>query len=229
MIQLNKNSRGFTLVELTLSMTFISVLLLGVALLTLQISTIYNKGMTVRAVNEMGQLVSSDIQRELNQSVATNVTEAGNTKGGRMCAGLTVYAWNYGGSLTKETGGFNEFTSGLGPAADNPIRLVKFPSGGLDYCTEVANKYPGIPTSAADLLSEGDVELALAAFNFSQSDVDGDGSGLQKIYTIDIKIGSGDGNLASNVNGCAAPTNVDDSYCAINSFSFTARAGSVNE
>lgn len=229
MIQVRNTSKGFTLVELTLSMTFISVLLLGIALLTLQISTIYNKGMTVRAVNEMGQLVSSDIQRELNVSTVTTVKKVGDAGGGRLCAGLTVYAWNFGGKLTKSAGGFNQFTSGLGPAVDNPIRLVKFPSGGQDYCTQVAGNYPGVPTSATDLLSEGDVELAVSAFDFSQSDIDGDGSGSQKIYTMGVTIGSGDGNLASNVNGCTAPTNVDDSYCAINKFSFTARAGSVNE
>lgn len=57
----HKQEQGFTLVELSLSMAFIAMLLLGIALLTIQISAIYNKGLTMRSVNESGRLIAKDM------------------------------------------------------------------------------------------------------------------------------------------------------------------------
>jgi hypothetical protein len=65
----SRQSKGFTLVELMLSMAFVSLLLLAIALLVIQISNMYNKGLTLRAVNESGQLIASDLQETLNTSV----------------------------------------------------------------------------------------------------------------------------------------------------------------
>jgi competence protein ComGC len=239
MTQVRKySSDGFTLVELTLAMAFISMLLLAIALLTLQISVIYNKGLTTRAVNEAGQLVSADIQRALDSSkpISVKFAEDGSTPstGGRLCSDLTVYAWNYGKYLT-DTNAFNQYQSGLGPSA-KPIRLVKFASDGIDYCTAVQGVYPSIPVGANDLLTSGDVNLAVHAFTLNKDSggsygepVYGDTSGSQRIYQVSIVIGTSEQSiLDSNVDGCKVPTNqVDDQYCSVNKFSFTARAGNV--
>lgn len=239
MTQVRKHSSdGFTLVELTLAMAFISLLLLAIALLTMQISVIYNKGLTTRAVNEAGQLVSADIQRSLDSSKPIAVKYADNgsgTTGGRLCADLTVYAWNYGKYLTDPTA-FNRYQSNLGPAPTNPIRLVKFPSNGIDYCTAVNGVYPGIPVDANDLLTSGDVNLAVHDFTINKDaggaygqPVYGDTTGTQRIYQISIVIGTSEQSiLDSNVDGCKAPVNsLEDQYCSVNRFSFTARAGNV--
>src|SRR6476659_3635649 len=122
MIQHRKtHSAGFTLVELSLSMTFVAVLLLAIALLTMQITGIYRKGLTLRAVNQAGQLVSTDMERTLNVSVPQSVTEVDNAKGGRLCAGTTIYAWNYGKSILNYAASgnnsdlFNLFDSSFAP------------------------------------------------------------------------------------------------------------------
>lgn len=239
MTQVRKQpSAGFTLVELTLAMAFISLLLLGIALLTLQISVIYNKGLTTRAVNEAGQLVSADIQRSLDssKSVAVKYAENGGVPtGGRLCADLTVYAWNYGKYLT-DTNAFNKYQTGFGPGITKPIRMVKFPSDGVDYCTAVHGVYPGVPAGANDLLTSGDVDLAVHAFTINKDTggaygepVFGDASGAQRIYQVSIVIGTSEQSiLDSNVEGCKVPENkLEDQYCSVNRFSFTARAGNV--
>lgn len=239
MIQARKqSSAGFTLVELTIAMAFISLLLLGIALLTLQISVIYNKGLTTRAVNEAGQLVSADIQRSLDSSKPISVKYAqssGIVTGGRLCADLTVYAWNYGKYL-NDTSAFNKYQSNLGPAPTKPIRLVKFPSNGTDYCTAVRGVYPDIPVSANDLLTSGDAQLAVHDFSINKDSggaygeaVYGDSTGSQRIYQVSIVIGTSEQSiLDSNVDGCKAPENkLEDQYCSVNKFSFTARAGNV--
>ena len=218
-----KNTAGFTLVELMLSMAFLSMLLLAIALLVLQISSVYNKGLTLRAVNEAGQLVSSDIQRTLDSASPAAVTHAPddsvtNPTGGRFCIGTTVYAWNYGKYLT-DTGRFNIFQDGR----NDPVRLVKFTKDEKDYCQLDGDTYPPLPSSATDILSSGDSNLAIHLFTISEAPVEGDDS--QRIYDIRLELGTNETSVIAG-NGCTKPASaVDDEYCAVNTFEFTARAG----
>ncbi len=46
---------GFTIVELTLTMSFVAVLLITIAIVTTNIVTIYQKGLTLKAVNSVGR------------------------------------------------------------------------------------------------------------------------------------------------------------------------------
>lgn len=210
---------GFTLVELTLSMAFIALLLLGIAMLTLQISSVYNKGLTLRSVNEAGQLVSADIQRTLNTSRPSDVLDVGDATGRRLCANNTVYAWNYAGRLTN---GFNRFDT-----AGREVRMVRF-VGDDTFCKPQPSgpTYKNLPSAAdtmTELLTGGDNTLAVQAFALSQSDIKDDDT--QRVYSISIRIGSNDG-VIMNANGCEVPTSrVDDDFCAVNDFTFTARAG----
>lgn len=219
---------GFTLVELTLSMAFIALLLLGIAMLTMQISTIYNKGLTIRAVNEAGQLISRDIQNTLNGAIASDdgVIIKRDGGGGRLCANNTVYAWNYGAHLTS--GGFNGNQNILTDGTTG-VRLLKF-TGDSTYCTPVSGSYKQLPTSSettssVHLLKEGDNSLALHnPFSLSESTVTGDTTG-QRMYAVSFTLGT-TSEPELDAGNCAVPqSKTDDSYCAVNVFNFTARAG----
>lgn len=217
---------GFTLVELTLSMAFIALLLLGIAMLTLQISSIYNKGLTLRAVNESGQLIASDIQRTLNMATPTEVLSVGNTTGGRLCGNNVVYAWNFASHLTS---GFNRFDT---PGRE--VRMVRF-TGDDTYCKPQppSGEYRVLPSASGmltELLKAGDNTLAIHAFSVNE-DAGGvignavNGDDTQRVYAISFRLGSNDTAIIAS-NGCVAPeSRVDDEYCAVNDFSFTARAG----
>ncbi len=50
----DRSESGFTIVELLMAMSFIAVLLVVITLTIIQISGIYNKGLTMRAVNQSG-------------------------------------------------------------------------------------------------------------------------------------------------------------------------------
>src|SRR5690554_2740424 len=100
--------QGFTLIELTLAMAFISVLLLTIALTIMPIATIYNRGMTYKEVNQAARDVADDLRRSVrNSGVFTISTTGANTTdyvtlrnnanvviGGRLCLGSTSYIWN---------------------------------------------------------------------------------------------------------------------------------------
>ena len=64
--QIAKKTAGFTIIELTLAMVFVSVLLLTIALTIIRVATIYNQGMTLKEVNQ----ISRDINDELRRAVA---------------------------------------------------------------------------------------------------------------------------------------------------------------
>lgn len=59
---------GFTMVELSLTMAFVAVLLITIAVITSNIMTIYQKGLTIKAVNSVG--------RGLTDEFITGITSA---------------------------------------------------------------------------------------------------------------------------------------------------------
>lgn len=203
-------------------MAFIAMLLLGIALLTMQISAIYNKGLTMKSVNESGRLIAKDMQQTLNAAVAAKVDFKEDGGGGRLCGNNVVYAWNYAGHLNAN--GFNNNQNRYN-TGQTGIRLIRF-SGGISYCTPVSGVYPVIPANASgltDLLKEGDNTLALHDVTFSSTAVSGDTR--QMIYAISFILGSND-TAPLAADGCKIPeSKVDDTYCAVNEFKFTARAG----
>lgn len=212
------HKQGFTLVEMMLSMTFIAVLLLAIAALVLQISSIYTKGLTLRAVNDVGRTVTADIQRTLNTSVPQNVMYVSNTTGGRLCAGNTVYAWNYGDFLSS--GGFNTTAT----SGSSNVRLAKFQSGGVSYCVRNGGGvYPGVPNASTSLITNGDANIVIRGATFSENNVTGDAT--QKIYLVRMTIGTPDNRVITGENCNASLGRNEDDYCAVNVFEFTARAG----
>ncbi len=62
------NQKGFTLIELSIGIAFIGVLLLGIASMILHLSHIYQKGLSLRAVNASGQQIIEDIHRAVNSA-----------------------------------------------------------------------------------------------------------------------------------------------------------------
>jgi prepilin-type N-terminal cleavage/methylation domain-containing protein len=57
--------QGFTLIELMLAMAFIAMLLLAIALIILQISTIYNRGLTIKEAVQASSAISSDLSQDI--------------------------------------------------------------------------------------------------------------------------------------------------------------------
>lgn len=129
--------KGFTLVELMIAVAFVGSLLMIVTLITIQIMGLYNKGMTIKGVNEVTNIVVRDVQQSiaateyfrvqyvdpqdeektlyatsLEEASTNNVDYYANAAGGRLCTGVYSYAWNTGAALKAATGTL------LNPAVD---------------------------------------------------------------------------------------------------------------
>lgn len=219
-----------------LAMTFISVLLVAIAMTTIQISNIYNKGITLREVNQAGRSVTTELQRSIASSVPFDVTPktassppSSTSKfvsyagGGRLCLGAYTYAWNYGSALAGGSGApaiYNRYTDGT------PVRFAEVQDAGGSLC---ANVNAQISRSiATDLLTTGDRDLVLQSFAISKSSNDPTTS--QALYAITMVIGTNDRQqLTTNSASCKAPAAGvgDQDYCSVNQFDIVARAGNV--
>ncbi len=65
---MRRNKLGFTIIETTLSMAFISVLLLMTAFLIIQMLAIYQKTLMIKAVNQTSQEIIDDMTRHIKAS-----------------------------------------------------------------------------------------------------------------------------------------------------------------
>jgi prepilin-type N-terminal cleavage/methylation domain-containing protein len=233
------NTKGFTLIELMLAMTFIAVLLVAIALTTIQISNIYTKGITLREVNQVGRSVSEELQRNIASSVPFDVTPKMDNSmtstskyvvrggGGRLCLGRYTYAWNYGSALRGGAGApgiYNEYANVEGSKDEQDIRFVKVEDASAALCTNPELDIDS--TKANDLLTSGDRDLVMHKFSITQTAKD-DEIG-QALYAISMTIGTNDREqLTTNDASCKPPSEGvgDEDYCSVNQFDIIARAG----
>jgi prepilin-type N-terminal cleavage/methylation domain-containing protein len=232
------NKNGFTLIELMLAMTFIAVLLVAIAVTTIQISAIYNKGITLREVNQAGRAISDELQRSIAATVPFDVTpkvdaapETATSKyvvrdgGGRLCLGRYTYAWNYGRSIAGGSGVpavFNKYSGASGSGAI--VRFAKVTDPGSALC---ANPTLDINRAdASEMLTSGDRDLVVHDVKVSPGAADPTTG--QAIYTISIVIGTNDSEqLTTNDQSCRPPADGagKEDYCSVNQFDIIARAG----
>lgn len=229
----SRHSQGFTLIELMLSMAFISVLLVSIAMLTISISQLYNRGMTLREVNQSGSAVSIDIQRTIMSSSTRAISKDKNLViapgGGRVCFGNYSYAWNnastiYGesgdGSLKEAHSMFNHYDS-TSSRSGEVIKLVKVQGDSIcQYGPSGEPEDSPIPVGAVELL--GDSKSTLAIHEMSFGGLDGGAAGL---FTVYFRLGTD--SSAINSAGCKLPSDsgANADFCAINEFKFTVQSG----
>ncbi len=85
--------RGFTIIELTLSLGFISALLVTITLITLSIISIYQKGLAIRAVNSTGRELIDEFSRSIGAAPALSATN--------ICSGANLTGTINTGELYK--------------------------------------------------------------------------------------------------------------------------------
>lgn len=237
-----KHNQGFTLVELMLAMAFVSVLLIAIALTVIQIGQMYNKGITLKEVNQAGSAISQDMRRVIGAATPLSVegSEAtdfkvlkhsdGNVAGGRFCTGSYSYIWNLG-AYTDITQPVNRYET-----SNKTIYFAKVVDKVKAYCNDTSKRI--VVDDATELLPDGNRELAIQ--NLAISQVAYDSALKQALYHISLELGTNDRSLLEGGEStsietidtsCKPPDETVDlqEYCAVNKFEFTARAGNNEE
>lgn len=226
-----QQKRGFTLIELMLAMTFISFLLVAIAMTIIQISTTYNRGMTLKEINQVGRSMTSEVQRTISTTTPFPIEPGPGTRlidsswGGRLCVGQYSYIWNYGKELLANDPSLNRY---VGSDAGTQIRFVKVLDGEAAYCsdpTKAINR-----ANAVELMNSGDHTLVLHTFAIKSALTAIDSSTRERLYSISFTIGTNDqAALVADQSACSEPgtPGSDLAYCAVQQFNVVARAGNA--
>lgn len=238
-----KSVQGFTIIELMLAMTFVSVLMVAIAMTVIQLSNVYNKGTTLKAVDQAGRAVSQDMQFTLAAAGQLDIGENGsgglnykpqvqvggemsNPDGGRLCTGSYSYVWNTGHGLRSPV---NSYETGT-----EQIRMVKVRDIGALYCSDVSRSIKN--EDATELLSAGDRELAVQSLKIIP--VANDPVAQQALYSVELELGTNDQDsldqkttVTTIDTSCRPPSDAMSTreFCAVSKFEFTVRAGNRGE
>lgn len=225
---MSHNKRGFTLVELMLSMAFISMMLIAIAMCVIQMSTIYTRGETLRQVNQSSRVVATDLRRTFGEAQVSAINIAQAQSHQRLCTGQFTYVWT-DAATAGDVGNMNRYLD----AAAGEIRFTRIVDMGGQYCrTGDASPNVNTPIDAAtanpvELLEEGDRALRVRGFTVQEAGR-GDITG-QRLYTIRILLGTDTSeaidvtNQTCSVGSGSAESDIN--YCAVNEFTLTVRAG----
>lgn len=208
---------GFTIIELMLSMTFIAVMLVAIALCVMQLSTIYSRGETVRQLNQVMRVVAKDIESTVQATHPFDV-DAATVNAGRLCTGRYSYVWN-----TPIAPNANRYVN----ASDGQIRFIRVNDAGKALCANLTSHI--VRSEATELMTQGDRSLMVHTIQVHRETVIG--AAGQALYTITMLVGTDNrGAIETTANGdvckqSKADVTMDLTYCAINEFTITIRAG----
>lgn len=76
---LGRVKRGFTIVEVTLVSAFVAMLLIAIAVITMNISSLFQKGLTMRAINSVGRNLVDEFTTSINSAPSIDSTSLCNT------------------------------------------------------------------------------------------------------------------------------------------------------
>lgn len=225
------NNRGFTLVELNLSMLFVALLILGVAMTTLQVSRMYQKGITVKTVNQVGREVVEQLRRDFstaNQSVL-NLDEVGV---GRMCLGSVSYLFNNAVILNGSP------SLGIKNPSGQKVVLTRVIDSTASYCQRDGGGSFVKPNIVAgddftELLATDTISLAIHNLEADEYLEGGSGSVKQALYGLVVGIGTNEVDTTSTdeTTICKPPTDGEANFesCFVTEFEIVVRAGEITQ
>ncbi len=247
-----KNQSGFTIIELTIAMGFVSAILVAIALTIIQIGGIYNRGVTLKQVNQAGRAVISELQDGISASSpfsvetasdATDTTLLEQDWGGAFCMGSYSYIWNNGDYIDTAMSSGNYANLNIysdvnynGKVLEKMIpHFIKIYDPSRSYCviTE-GKKINGIKLAdATDLLAVGQNNLVIHDLIISTNNDTSSSVTNQQLYDITIILGTNNRDALLTQDGvlsCKPPSALDSdpTYCSVVQFHLVARAGSSN-
>lgn len=246
MIQKRRQRKGFTLVELMLAMSFVSVLLLSITMTAIQAGRIYNRGMVLRTVNQAGRDISDTLRRDFLQTNAAKIVipegstdknpviiteEGGTVIGGRFCLGQYSYVWNTATTLNESDMAHPSAAYTTVSGSDKtPVTLVRVDDRDGQLCQRdaVTSLYPSaiLATDTTQLLkSIGTDDVVIAIYDMSVSRIT-NSEGSEQLYSIQFTLGTSATEEINTLDGtCKPPDDVDANtdFCAINKFDMIVR------
>lgn len=228
------DKRGFTLVELNISVLFVALLILGVALTTVQVTRMYQKGVTVKTVNQTGRDIIEQLRRDF-ANASPGVVNLAEVANGRICLGSASYLYNDAAVLNDGSA-----TNGILDLRTTPSReltLVRVVDSQGLYCERDSGSFvqPNLlaDADATELLVADAVPLAVHGFTARSFLNQETNTGRQSLYKIDIMIGTNEVDTLDNGSKttCKPPTDNQANFegCFVSQFETIVRAGEITQ
>lgn len=201
----SKSPAGFTLIELLLAMTFLSAILLFSTLVFVQALATYNKGVTIKQINETGRAITTDLSRSANG--AEQIIISGQAVPQFLCVGQTAYMWNVATNPQAQRIQFGDGT---------PISMVRTKEGvdarKTTYCsdmggsTRVVNEadFESLIGTQAQVLEIEVTPRALEDTDISSANV--------PLVRLELTVGTTSEDGALTPERVVEPLNPDDPY-----------------
>jgi len=226
------NKRGFTIIEITIVMAFVSVLVLAVVLATVYTGKMYAKGVTLKSLNQVGRDVSDAMRRDMTDANPKRVmyvaTGTAPLQTGRLCLGSVSYVWNTADLMLSAS------TNPRFKKADgNEAHLVRVVDPSSRYCVDTGSGYPmeiATTESATEYLIGNSSDLAVYRFSLTPIYRSGDDTVAQGLFRIGLTIGTNEAGTTDMTDGtvtCKAPSDnaANFDFCSVRDFDFVMRAG----
>lgn len=190
----------------------------------IRIGDMYNKGITMKSVNQSGRAVMEDMRRTIAASQPFEL-DAGHFKkqDGRLCTGSYSYVWNDG-----DAGGITNKYSDPTHKDATPIGLVRVRDIGAQLCANILSGGSDINyTNATELLSDNRLKLEVFDIQRLASGAI-TGSTLYSMSAVISDANDGAVSLNSLDTSCKPPNDAESNinFCAVNRFDFTALSNS---
>lgn len=233
---LTHRTNGFTIIELSLAMTFVSVLLLAIAMTAIQAGRTYNKGVILESVNQAGRDIGDTLRRDFMGADARQVQEdsangpvfllrdGGDVRSGRLCLGSYTYLWNTPGTLKASLDGLS-LTGPVVKQNAQVANVIRVADVGGSLCVNSYSETELDGKHSVSLLDEkGSKGVVLAIHSFEVTPVVRRADNSEALYLIRYTIGTSE---LSEITGqqCRPPVDAssNEQFCAINKFEMIVR------
>lgn len=208
---------GFTITELSLAMTMLSVLMMIILLSILNITSVYNKGITLKRVNQSGAAISHELQSSLRTSSLGNVRaipqqlNVTTTVHTRVCTGVYSFVWSVYGDGDDA---IERFSNG------NEISFIKVRDPGSQQCEPSPPQIDQDDPDVSVLLGDGLVVRPPTNVTISDD---------QSLIRVEYSISTPEGeDIIYDATGRAScQGGSDDDFCALNTFLVTSYAKGI--
>lgn len=202
------NQNGFTLIELMIALAFVGFILIFAVTTIVQVMQTYNKGLSVKQINQAGRTTLEDISRYLRTADpgAVNISAVGSN---RACFGGVSYVWNLYNTPSASANKYSDGTS---------LTLARVNDSASAMCSNAGGSYPSVPKAqATDVLQSN---IWVMGISISQPTV------ASPLADITVKLAVAN-DPALNSGQCTIG-GTQGQFCATSNFSTTVLTGGGN-
>lgn len=203
-----KKQAGFTLIELMIALAFVAFVLIFAVSTIIQVMQTYNKGLSVKQINQSARTTLEDMARYLHGADpgAVNTTALASN---RVCFGGISYVWNLYNTPNASANKYDDSTS---------LTFTRVNDSSSSMCSKSGGSYPAVPKAqATDILQSN---IWVMSMSVSQPTV------ANPLTDISIKLAVANDPALSGGN-CAVG-GVQGQFCATAIFNTTVLTGGGN-